>query len=175
VLIIMCGPPGCGKSKVVDLLLTEVDADCVRPSDWMPENIETLGPQLERDYRIQCWKTGIEKAQELVKDLPDSEIIILDCANAKYHTADPTIRLANKLGHKTVLLYVNAKSFKCRDRMGENWIGDDIFANYIEDIKTSLPKYRKSCRSLLVIDNNSDTEMLVKKVEVIRGKLCLST
>ena len=75
-LIIMCGPPGSGKSTVADLFLEEIDADLIRPSDWMPDNIETLGGELEREYRIQCWRTAIEKTKELVITVsPEAELI----------------------------------------------------------------------------------------------------
>ena len=174
-LIIMCGPPGSGKSTVADLFLEEIDADLIRPSDWMPDNIETLGGELEREYRIQCWRTAIEKTKELVITVSPEELIVLDCANAKYHTIDPTIQKAKRAGHEIVLLYVNTPRSVCKERMADDWVGDETFNGYVDNIKTSLPKYKRTCNKFLVINNHSCQGDLTNSVEAIRDKLCQPT
>jgi len=174
-LILMCGLPGCGKSLCVDILLEGIDADLVRPSDWMPDNIDQLGPDARREYGLACWKTAIDTTRDFIDACGDDDIIILDCGNSKYHTVAPIIKEAKKCGHRVVLLYVNASSDKCEDRLGDEWIGEDTASQYMRSIKKSLPKYKKACHKFLVVHNNSEPKDLRESVDTLRGKLCHPT
>lgn len=169
--VILCGPPFCGKSVVSDLVFD--DTALIRPSDWMPENFESLKPDLVKDYRITCWKLAIEKTEEALQESPD--LVVLDQGNNKFNTIRDLISVARDNGHTIALLYVNSTFALCRKRSGDNWIGDDAWRVCLGNIKMSLPKYRDACDKFVVVDNNDSLDVLASEISSIRSKLCLDT
>lgn len=167
--VILCGPPFCGKSVVSDLVF---DSDAlIRPSDWMPENFESLKPDIIKDYRITCWKLAMEKTEESLRE--SSDLVVLDQGNNKFNTVRDLISVAKENGHKTALLYVNLTFALCRERSGDDWIGDDVWRSCLGNIKMSLPKYRDVCDKFVVVDNNDSLDALASETLSIRSKLCL--
>jgi predicted kinase len=169
VLVLLCGPPFCGKSTVADLAFNS--DSIIRPSDWMPDNYQVLGGDAVKDYRIVCWKIALEKTEESIEESDPSETIVVDQGNNKFDTAKSIIKLAKKHNHKIVLLYVNAKFALCKDRSGDDWIGDEIWQLCLDNIKESLPKYKKACDKFVIVDNNDDIDMLSDKVGVSCAKI----
>lgn len=165
--VVMCGLPSSGKSVVADLLLKyQPQANLIRPSDWMPENIEALSPDAERDYRLECWKLAIEKTEEILAEITPDNCLILDCGNSKFRTLSHIITEAQRRDHTVLLVFVDCKLAVCMARAPK--IPKSVFEEYVGHLKDSLPKYKKACDRFHVVHNNGTLEQLGDMVREIR-------
>ena len=166
-LIIMCGLPSAGKSTVVDLFKTQGDV-LLRPEDWAPQNLHTLGEEAEKEYRIQCWKMAIEKAADAVSEFGFDRRIILDCVNAKFFSLASIIGKAKTNKHRVVLVFVTARVAICEERSG---LSHDIFDGYVDNLKDSIPRYKQACDDVIVIKNDGSKNDLDEAVKSILPRL----
>jgi len=165
--VIMCGLPSSGKSVVADFLLRDQQqANLIRPSDWMPENIDVLTPDAERDFRLECWKLAIEKTEEALTEITPDDCLILDCGNSKFRTLSHVIAEAQRRGHIVLLVFVDCKLATCMARAPK--ISKSVFEKYVADLKDSLPKYKKACDRFHVVRNNGTLDQLSDGVREIR-------
>ena len=165
--VIMCGLPSSGKSVVADFLLRDQPrASLIRPSDWMPSNIDVLSSEQEKDFRLECWKLALEKTEEALAELAPDECLILDCGNSKFHTLSHIITEAKRRGHSVLFLFVDCKLATCIIRAPK--IPKSVFEGYVGNLKDSLPKYKKACDRFHVVRNNGTLEQLGVEVREIR-------
>lgn len=167
--VIVCGMPWSGKSAAVDILFprdtTEmfIDGNCIiRPEEWIPKNIEAMGPDAEKNYRVTVWQMAMEKTDEALGDVDISCAVVLDQGNHKFHTVEQLIRKAKSIGHEVVLLYISAKLPACQERAGDRWFGRGIWDDCVEHLKISLPKYKSVCDRFLVLNNHGSLEELTQ-------------
>ena len=163
--VIMCGLPSAGKSTVVDLFKTQGDV-LLRPEDWAPQNLHTLGEEAEKEYRIQCWKMAIEKAADAVSEFGFDRRIILDCVNAKFFSLASIIGKAKTNKHRVVLVFVTARVARCEERSG---LSHDVFDAYVDNLKDSIPRYKQACDDIIVVSNDgtkSELECAVKTISL---------
>lgn len=145
----MVGLPFAGKSVVVDILSEHLDVQVVRPSDWCSDS----GSEEEiRQERIAAWQIALEKIEQLIPNL--SATIILDCGNSKFSTISDLIYQAKRRGHVVALVYVNARGSKCQQHAGAKWVPADVYEMYVNRLKESLPKYKKACNRMVVVNNH---------------------
>ena len=170
-LILMSGLPSSGKSVVVDMFKSGNDL-LLRPEDWMPNNIDILGADAEKEYRIACWKMAIEKSLEAVIETKPSSRIILDCTNSKFFSIASLIGQAKAYKHRVVLVFVSAKVQCCEQRSG---LARSIYDEYVENFKHSLPRYKSACDDIIVIRNDGDKQELIGTVSKIAGRICHTT
>lgn len=178
--VLMCGLPSSGKSTVVDIIAdTESSVWVIRPEDWLPDNIDELNEEDEKNQRIGCWREAMNFAEKHVNHKsglckPD-DIIILDCSNSKFKPLQGLICLAKRSGHKCVVLYVNSRVAQCASRAGDKWIGTEIAESYMRNIKDSLPKFKSKCDQVIVADNIGDLGDLKHSAIAAWSRLCQTT
>ena len=162
-LVILCGLPSAGKSTVVDLFKTQGDV-LLRPEDWAPQNLHTLGEEAEKEYRIQCWKMAIEKAADAVSEFGLDRRIILDCVNAKFFLLASIIGKAKTNKHRVVLVFVTARVARCEERSG---LSHDVFDAYVDNLKDSIPRYKQACDDIIVINNDLTKDELASALKQV--------
>jgi hypothetical protein len=158
-LLIVAGLPKSGKSRAIDFLSkSDGQWHIIRPSDWIPENLSSLDVESQRAFNIECWSMAIEKCKEAIEQVPPRETIVLDSCNSKYTTLLTLIVDAKAAMHKVVLLFVQSNISLCLAR--DPKMTESLLCDYTNRFKVSLPKYKKSCDSFLVIRNNGTLDQL---------------
>ena len=176
-LVLMCGLPSCGKSAVVDIISEKSGSTVwvVRPSDWLPDNIDQLDPEEEKNYRIECWRTAISNTEEAVEKCDPSDAVILDCGNSKFRPLNGLLRTAKRNGHKLFVLYVNSSAVQCEARAGKQFVPAKVVKSYIESIRDSLPKFKSKCDRIIVVENTDTLDVLEQNALTAWSKLCQIT
>ena len=172
ILIITSGLPASGKSKVIDILArhTERKWHIIRPSDWIPENLAMLDEEAQRQFNIGCWSVAIDKCNEAIAQVPPRDIIVLDACNSKAITLLTPIASAKTALHHVVLLFIQSNSDLCLARNPK--LTKELLMNYVERFKVSLPRYKATCDSFLVVQNNGIIEQLETTLYDTWKQLC---
>jgi len=173
--ILMCGLPSCGKSVTIDIIIQKTmgpPVRVIRPEDWLPDNINSLGAEAEKNYRIESWKFAISMAEKAVEECNSSELIVLDCANSKFRPLESLLRRAKRNGHKLAVLYVNSRPAQCEARAGDKWVGAQVVQTYVESIRNSLPKFKSKCDRIIIVENTDTLAALEQNALVAWSKLC---
>ena len=173
-LVLMCGLPSSGKSTIVDLIVKGSRSSIwvIRPEDWLPEGLAEMGPEEEKNYRIECWRTALAEAEGAVEKHDSADIIILDCGNSKFKPLHGLLQIAKRNGHKRVVLYVNSRPAQCKERAGDSWVGQEVAKSYIENIRDSLPKFKSKCDQILIVENMGILEDLEQNALTVWSRLC---
>lgn len=145
------------------------DWNIIRPSDWVPDNLPTLGAEMERAYRIGCWSLAIEKTKEAIIQTSPREVIVLDSGNSKFNTVATLIADAKAALHKVVMLFIYANSNLCLERNGT--LTESLLCEYVDRLKQSLPRYKRACDLFLSVRNNGSLEELGLELHNIRLRL----
>lgn len=169
-LILTCGIPSSGKSRAIDILSTGRNWNIIRPSDWVPDNLSTLGEDMERSYRIECWSIAIDKTREAIAHTCPKDVIVLDSGNSKYNTVAVLVGEAKVALHKVAVLFVYANSSLCISRNAT--LTESLVRNYVDRLKASLPLYKRFCDLFLPVQNNGTIEELESELHNIRNILC---
>ena len=167
--ILTSGLPASGKSKAIDILSIGRNWNVIRPSDWVPDNLSTLGAEDGRAYRIACWSLAIEKTKEAIARTSPREVIVLDSGNSKFNTVAMLIADAKTALHKVVLLFVHASVGLCLERNGD--LTESLLRDYVGRLKQSLPHYKRVCDLFLPVRNNGSLEELASELHGVRLKL----
>lgn len=172
-LILMCGLPFCGKSTAVDMVSGRIWV--IRPEDWLPENLGEMDGEEVKNFRIECWRTALTKAEEAVEERDSADVIILDCGNSKFRPLRGLLRIAKRNGHKRAIWYVNSRPAQCEERAGEDWVGPSVVKSYVENIRDSLPKFKSKCDQIVITENAGTLEDLKQNVHTAWSRLCPTT
>jgi predicted kinase len=172
-IVVMCGLPQSGKSTVVDQIFNTDDHFIIRPSDYIPQNVENIPEDKRKKINVEAWNVALEIAREFIHDQGNDDIIVLDMCNRRYTDIGPMLRFGKRHGHRLVIIVVNCPIDQCQSRSAE--LDRSIFSNYVDSLKESLPKYKGESDDFLVVQNKGSLEDLVSSLDPIRDKLCLST
>jgi hypothetical protein len=79
---------------------------------------------------------------------------------------------AKKALHKVVLFFVQANIDLCLERNSQ--LSKTLLCDYVDNFKSSLPKYKKSCDLFVVVRNNGILEQLETELYDVWKRLCQS-
>lgn len=156
----MAGPPSAGKTTFVTRLKSALyDASSVvvvDPTLDLPDDFNSYSMELQKDYRIAAWAVSLEYARSLMLE---PKITIIDTCASKFNPLQPIIADALINKHEVVFVFVTASMGECRERAGENWIGDEAYRRYIDDFEHSIPSFYQIKGLKIVVKNRGDSGM----------------
>jgi len=117
-LLVLCGPPGVGKSKTKSQLLTQLGVDTYVSVD--PDDIRTLLMKAGIDFPDPKTMSGItNKFNERLSDFALSKKfnIVFDTTGRNYSAVNSLVRKANDVGYHTNLAVIYASKATCLRRV----------------------------------------------------------
>jgi len=117
-LLVLCGPPGVGKSKTKSQLLTQLGVDTYVSVD--PDDIRTLLMHAGVDFPDPKTMSGLtNKFNERLADFAmDKRFnIVFDTTGRNYSAVNSLIRKANVAGYQTNLAVIYASKATCLRRV----------------------------------------------------------
>ena len=162
VLVVVCGPPGVGKSLVARTAADIVDADVLRTDVVRQDLFEEPRYTDEAVRRVDA-----EMRARARERLAAGESVVLDGTYRSVALRDAVAGLAGELGVPAVFLRVTCPGSVVRERIAAR-TGDPSEAEF-EDYRTIAAEFEPLERDHHAIDNAGSVERTERQVREVLG------
>jgi len=160
-LIIIGGLPSSGKTTMATILSKKLNIDIISPTSLYPENLHK-NEELRQIFAVSAWEVCMDAVEQFTMDNDNDKKVIFDSISLNANTIRPIILNAQNKGHK--VLYVLCITTKeTAKKRGKRWVGDEIYAKYLDQLKKSIKSLNATSDKLIVLKNEDDSFLNIKK------------
>ena len=157
-IVFLSGYPAAGKSHVVREIVEKLpfETTVIDPKTFRPDDYDKLDEAAKRDLNVSVWEVSLDVLSEQIKGTSDSTIIFYDTACANLQKMRPLFELAAAQGHHVVYLFVVSTLEKCKERIGDKWLAEDVIDRYTKNFKENINVFKALASKTLIVRNEAD-------------------
>ncbi len=149
-LIAMGGLPKSGKTAIANKLADEFGATLFGTDHLLPENINELSEEEQKDIRLFAWQECHDEAVKFCSNKKNADkIAIYDTGGSSIRVLEEFERLCSIYDHEMLYVYVHDVKDRCARRGADRKLLDD----YFEKFKTTLRRFKDR---LMIIKNEGE-------------------